>query len=80
MATATGPSTKKIPKTRQRATKAGYKATTRSPSAPAAAPSGRLGETPLRIPYGNKEMALKLGARYRDGGWYGPADVDLAAF
>jgi DNA topoisomerase-3 len=26
--------------------------------------------TPLRIPYGNKEVALKLGARYRSGGWY----------
>src|SRR4029077_11293271 len=28
--------------------------------------------TPLRIPYGNKEAALKLGARYRSGGWYAP--------
>ena len=28
--------------------------------------------TPLRIPYGNKEVALKLGARYRSGGWYAP--------
>jgi DNA topoisomerase-3 len=26
--------------------------------------------TPLRIPYGNKEVALKLGARYGSGGWY----------
>jgi DNA topoisomerase-3 len=37
-------------------------------------------ETPLRIPYGNKEVALKLGARYRAGGWYAPPGVDLAAF
>ena len=37
-------------------------------------------ETPLRIPYGNKDAALRLGARYRAGGWYAPAGVDLAAF
>jgi DNA topoisomerase-3 len=37
-------------------------------------------ETPLRIPYGNKDTALKLGARYRPGGWYAPPGVDLAAF
>jgi len=37
-------------------------------------------DTPLRIPYGNKEAALRLGARYRAGGWYAPAGVDLAAF
>jgi DNA topoisomerase III len=36
--------------------------------------------TPLRIPYGNKEVALKLGARYRSGGWYAPPGLDLAAF
>jgi DNA topoisomerase-3 len=36
--------------------------------------------TPLRIPYGNKEIALKLGARYRSGGWYAPPGVDLSAF
>ena len=27
---------------------------------------------PLRIPYGNKEVALQLGARYAAGGWYAP--------
>ena len=37
-------------------------------------------DTPLRIPYGNKDVALKLGARYRSGGWYAPPGVDLAAF
>jgi DNA topoisomerase-3 len=36
--------------------------------------------TSLRIPYGNKEVALKLGARYRSGGWYAPPGVDLAPF
>jgi DNA topoisomerase-3 len=36
--------------------------------------------TPLRIPYGNKELALKLGARYGSGGWYAPPGVDLSAF
>ena len=38
------------------------------------------GDTPLRIPYGNKEVAQALGARYRGGGWYAPADVSLTAF
>jgi DNA topoisomerase-3 len=36
--------------------------------------------TPLRIPYGNKDIALKLGARYRSDGWYAPPGVDLATF
>jgi DNA topoisomerase III len=36
--------------------------------------------TPLRIPYGNKEVALKLGARYGSTGWYAPSGVDLSAF
>jgi DNA topoisomerase-3 len=36
--------------------------------------------TPLKIPYGNKEIALKLGARYAAGGWYAPPGVDLSAF
>jgi DNA topoisomerase III len=36
--------------------------------------------TPLRIPYGNKEVALKLGARYGSGGWHAPPGVDLSAF
>jgi DNA topoisomerase-3 len=38
------------------------------------------GDTPLRIPFGNKEAALQLGARYRAGGWYAPPGVDLANF
>jgi DNA topoisomerase-3 len=36
--------------------------------------------TPLRIPYGNKEVAKKLGALYGAHGWYAPPGVDLSAF
>jgi DNA topoisomerase-3 len=36
--------------------------------------------TPLRIPYGNKDAAQKLGARYAEGGWYAPPGVDLTEF
>ena len=35
---------------------------------------------PLRIPYGNKEVAFGLGARYGADGWYAPPGVDLDAF
>jgi DNA topoisomerase-3 len=35
---------------------------------------------PLRIPYGNKEAAQKLGARYAEGGWYAPPGVDVTEF
>jgi DNA topoisomerase III len=45
----------------------------------AAAPANST-RTPLRIPYGNKEVALNLGARYGSEGWYAPPGVDLAAF
>jgi DNA topoisomerase-3 len=36
--------------------------------------------TPLQIPYGNKDVAQKLGARYTAGGWYAPPGVDLSVF
>ena len=36
--------------------------------------------TTLRIPYGNKDVAMKLGARYGSAGWYAPPGVDLSAF
>ena len=49
-----------------------------APLTPAPQKSGT--DTSLRIPYGNKEIALKLGARYHSGGWYAPPGVDLAAF
>ena len=38
------------------------------------------GNTPLNIPFGNKDVALELGARYAGRGWYAPPGVDLAAF
>ena len=38
------------------------------PAPLAPAQSNSVTGTPLRIPYGNKEVALKLGARYRSGG------------
>ncbi len=37
-------------------------------------------KTPLRIPYGNKEVAQRLGARYGSDGWFAPPGVDLSAF
>jgi DNA topoisomerase-3 len=55
--------------------KAGAAATTSPPAQP-----NSVTGTPLRIPYGNKEVALKLGARYGSAGWYAPPGVDLAAF
>ncbi len=45
-----------------------------------APPSVNGGGTPLRIPYGNKEAAQQLGARYRDGAWYAPSGISLDAF
>ena len=51
-----------------------------SPGSPAVAQPNSVTGTPLRIPYGNKEIALKLGARYGSGGWYAPPGVDLSAF
>ena len=47
---------------------------------PAPAPANSVTVTPLRIPYGNKQVALKLGARYGSAGWYAPPGVDLSAF
>jgi len=47
---------------------------------PAPAHPNSVTGTLLRIPYGNKEVALKLGARYRSGGWYAPPGIDLSAF
>ena len=49
-----------------------------NPTTPAPENSGAA--TPLRIPYGNKDAALKLGARYQAGQWYAPSGVDLTAF
>ena len=49
-------------------------------AASVASPPANSITTPLRIPYGNKEVALKLGARYGSEGWYAPPGVDLSAF
>jgi DNA topoisomerase-3 len=57
-----------------------YAAATPHPAPSALAQPNSVTDTPLRIPYGNKEVALKLGARYRSGGWYAPPGVDLSAF
>jgi DNA topoisomerase-3 len=63
------------PRTRSRKRKAG---TDVVPLAPA--PANSVTATPLRIPYGNKEIALKLGARYGSAGWYAPPGVDFSVF
>jgi DNA topoisomerase III len=55
------------------------KATAATGASTPAQPNPAAG-TPLRIPYGNKEIAMKLGARYGSGRWYAPPGVDLAAF
>jgi len=47
---------------------------------PALAQPNSVAGTPLRIPYGNKDVALKLGAQYGSGRWYAPPGVDLCAF
>jgi DNA topoisomerase-3 len=56
----------------------------RKPDASAAPPAptqpNSVTGTPLRIPYGNKDVAMKLGARYGSAGWYAPPGVDLSAF
>jgi DNA topoisomerase-3 len=48
-------------------------------AAPTTQPNSLTG-TPLRIPYGNKDVAMKLGARYGSAGWYAPPGVDLSVF
>ena len=45
-----------------------------------AAEAGAGPGTSLRIPYGNKEIAFRMGARYGADGWYAPPGVDLAGF
>jgi DNA topoisomerase III len=55
-------------------------AITPHPASSALVQPNSISGTPLRIPYGNKEIALKLGARYRTGGWYAPPGADLSTF
>jgi DNA topoisomerase III len=64
---------------RRRARKA--KPTSARPDVPSARVQKKSeANTPLRIPFGNKETAQKLGARYGSGGWYAPPGVSLDAF
>jgi hypothetical protein len=63
------------PSKRSQKRKAGADPTTLAP-----APTNSVTGTPLRIPYGNKDVALKLGARYGSTGWFAPPGVDLSLF
>jgi DNA topoisomerase-3 len=63
------------PTKRSRKRKAGAVAVASTPAQP-----NFVTGTPLRIPYGNKEIALKLGARYGSTGWYAPPGIDLSTF
>jgi DNA topoisomerase-3 len=63
------------PAKRSRKRKAGTDAAPSTPDQP-----NSVAGTPLRIPYGNKDIAMKLGARYGSAGWYAPRGVDLSAF
>ena len=47
---------------------------------PTRVPPATADGTPLKIPFGNKEVALRLGARYRPGGWFAPAGTNLEPF
>jgi DNA topoisomerase-3 len=47
---------------------------------PTRVPPATADGTSLRIPFGNKEVALRLGARYRPGGWFAPAGTNLEPF
>ncbi len=78
-----GPATPPASKRKARSEQAGQKAEKIvSNKSAKARQSGSLAEqsTPLRIPFGNKDVALQLGARYGAGGWYAPPGIDLVAF
>ncbi len=80
---ALGPTAPVVPqasKRKRQATKDGKTKLPPSARPAASTASAEPGDVRLSIPYGNKEIALKLGARYRDGAWYGPAGLDLTAF
>jgi DNA topoisomerase-3 len=55
------------------------KASVNDASSTPAQPNSVAG-TALRIPYGNKDVATKLGARYGSGGWYAQPGADLSVF
>ena len=66
--------------TKPRAAGKRAKATAAAPAQPQAKGAASPGEMSLRIPFGNKEAAQQLGARYRAGGWYAPPGTDLQPF
>jgi len=74
------PAVKNVGKGKQRSSKGRPKNTTAPHSSASSTADAAPGDTRLNIPYGNKEAAQKLGARYRDGAWYGPAGLDLSEF
>ncbi|WP_250265669.1 type IA DNA topoisomerase [Rhodovastum atsumiense] len=74
------PPARKAKRATSRARRPGPAGTVPAPVANAPTPETSDAETPLRIPFGNKEIAFRLGARYRAGGWYAPPGVDLAGF
>ena len=79
----TGPATRPARKGKARSEQAGQKAekVVSNKLAQAAQSASLAGQvTRLRIPFGNKDAALQLGARYGAGGWYAPPGIDLAAF
>ena len=63
------------PRKKSRKRKSATAAATSMPAEP-----NPVAGTLLRIPYGNKDIALKLGARYRSGRWHAPPGADLSAF
>ena len=63
------------PPKRSRKRKAGADTAPPPPSQPKS-----VAGAPLRIPYGNKDAAMQLGARYGSAGWYAPPGVDLSPF
>jgi DNA topoisomerase-3 len=73
----TPPAQSAAPKKRARKSKASVEA---AATAPPPAIQEAEASTPLRIPFGNKEAAQKLGARYGAGGWYAPPGVNLHPF
>jgi len=76
--TAGGPAHKKAARGRKTGKRRLYDPLTQA--SPCLARPDAGGNTPLKIPYGNKEVALELGARYDAAGWFAPPGVDLAAF
>ena len=63
------------PTKRSRKRKASANAASSTPAQP-----NSVAGTSLRIPYGNKDVAMKLGARYGSAGWYAPPGVELSVF